>query len=116
MSTKIRFYRDRSQQPRAVAGQEYALLADYLESDVQDTETAADVNTMLSQQVASRGDQEISGNSYTLVLQGEDVCLENMFDDTLPLYRCPLEPFMVVLTAWHDFLENDNLLSLVPVF
>lgn len=115
MTAKIRFYRDSSQQPRVQADAESFVLADYLESDLQDSATATEVGQMLLKE-RSGEDMEISGNSYTLILQGDEVCLENLFDDTAPLYKMSVATFAPLITGWIEFLTNENLLSLVPAF
>ena len=115
MTASIRFYRDQDNQLRVQAVPEYSTLADYLESDLQDAATTAEVLQKL-ETVAADGDQEVSGNSYTLVLQPELLTLENLFDDTVQPYQLATAQGKLLLAAWAAFLASDNLLSLVPDF
>ena len=114
MTTFIRFYRDQSHRPRAQADPEHTFLADYLESDLQDTATAAEVLTILQKTAGDR--QEISGNSYTVIMNADQVSLESLFDDEAEPCQLPIKEFQLLLTGWIQFLDNDSLLSLVPNF
>lgn len=110
MTAYIRFYRDQSHLPRIQVDPEHAALADYLESDLQDTATVAEVLAIL--QKPADGRQEINGNSYTVTLSPDQVILESLFDDEQELYSLQLPEFQHLLTAWTSFLDNDNLMSI----
>jgi len=112
MTPFIRFYRDQSHLPRVQADPEHTCLADYLESDLQDTGTAAEVLALLKKPAENK--QEINGNSYTVILYGDQVSLESLFDDEAEPCQLPKNKFQLLLTGWTLFLDNDNLLSLVP--
>lgn len=114
MTPFIRFYRDQSHLPRVQADSEYASLADYLESDLQDTATVAEVLAILKKTAGHK--QEISGNSYTVILNSDQATLESLFDDEADPCHLPMQEFQSLLAAWIQFLDNDNLLSLVPSF
>ena len=114
MSQFFRFYRDQSHLPRVQADPEHAFLADYLESDLQDTATAAEVLAILQKTAGDR--QEIRGNSYTVIMNSEQVTLESLFDDEAEPCQLPIKEFQLLLTGWIQFLDNDSLLSLVPNF
>ena len=114
MTPYIRFYRDQSHLPRVQADPEHACLADYLESDLQDTGTAAEVLTLLKKPAGAT--QEISGNSYTVILNADQVTLESLFVDEAKPCQLPVLEFQLLLTGWLQFLDNDSLLSLVPSF
>jgi len=115
MTPTIRFYRDQDDRPRVQATSDHSTLADYLASDLPDTASTAEVLQQLNNCAIDTG-QEISGNSYTLILQPEQLTLESLFDDTLPPYQVPMAQAKLLLSAWIDFLDNDNLLALVPDF
>ncbi len=115
MTADIRFYRDQSHRPCVLAASEHNTLADYLESDLQDIATTAEVLQLLDN-IVGDANQEMSGNSYTLILQPELLTLESLFDDTLPPYLLPTAKAKLLLSAWAEFLKQDNLLSLVPDF
>lgn len=114
MTPFIRFYRDQSHLPRVQADPEHTFLADYLESDLQDTATAAEVLTILQKTAGER--QEISGNSYTVIMNSDQVTLESLFDDEAEPCQLLIKEFQLLLTGWIQFLDNDSLLSLVPNF
>lgn len=114
MTPFIRFYRDQSHLPRVQADPEHACLADYLESDLQDTGTASEVLAILKKTAGDK--QEISGNSYTVILNSDQITLESLFDDEAKPCRLPIMEFQLLLTGWIQFLDNDSLLSLVPNF
>jgi len=114
MTPFIRFYRDQSHLPRVQTDPEHTFLADYLESDLQDTATAAEVLTILQKTAGDR--QEISGNSYTVVMNSDQVPLESLFDDEARPCQLPMVKFQLLLTGWIQFLDNESLLSLVPDF
>lgn len=114
MTPFIRFYRDQSHLPRVQADPEHTCLADYLESDLQDTGTAAEVLAILTKTAGDK--QEISGNSYTVILNADQVSLESLFDDEAEPCQLPKKEFQLLLTGWIQFLDNDSLLSLVPNF
>ena len=114
MTPFIRFYRDQSHLPRVQTDPEYAFLGDYLESDLQDTATAAEVLAILQKTAGER--QEISGNSYTVIMNSEHVTLESLFDDETETCQLPIKEFQLLLTGWIQFLDNDSLLSFVPNF
>lgn len=114
MTPFIRFYRDQSQQPRVQTDPEQACLADYLESDLQDTATAAEVLAILKKTAGDK--REISGNSFTVILNSDQVTLEYLFDDEAKLCQLPIMEFQLLLTDWIQFLDNDSLLSFVPNF
>ena len=114
MTPLIRFYRDQSHLPRVQAAPEYTPLADYLESDLQDTATAAELLALLKNTGGQR--QEINGNSYTVIFDSDQVILESLFDDEAVPCRLQKTQFQLLLTQWLAFLDNDSLLSLVPDF
>ncbi|MEA2114377.1 MAG: hypothetical protein U9P36_03200 [Thermodesulfobacteriota bacterium] len=114
MTPFIRFYRDQSQLPRVQADPAHTCLADYLESDLQDTGTAAEVLALLKKSAVDK--QEISGNSYTVILDADQITLESLFDDDPTPCQLSLVEFQLLLTGWIQFLDNDSLLSLVPDF
>ncbi len=115
MTPAIRFYRDQSDMPCVHTSPEHSTLADYLESDLQDSATTTEVLQRLDN-ISAEEDQEVSGNSYTLILQPEQLTLESLFDDTLQPYQLTTQQGKLLLTAWAEFLDKDNLLSLVPNF
>jgi uncharacterized protein YacL (UPF0231 family) len=112
MTVEIRFYRDQEGRPQLQAKEQHAVLTDFLPSDLQDEATCAEV----LQAVATAGEQEINGNSYTLVLTPETITIESMFDDEAEPYQLSREQFANILSSWKDFLDNQGLLSLVPKF
>jgi len=113
MTADIRFYRDQSRLPRVQAAPEHAPLVNYLESDLQDVATITEVIQRL-ENFSGDSEQEISGNSYTLILEPDMVRLENMFDEMEEPYRISLTKCILLLKAWAAFIENGTLLSLVP--
>ncbi len=110
----IRFYRDQSQLPRVQADPEHACLADYLESDIQDSATAGEVLAILKKTAGDK--QEINGNSYTVILNADQIRLESLFDDEAEPCQLQIKEFQLLLIDWIQFLDNDNLLSFVPNF
>lgn len=115
MTPALRFYRDQNNQPRVQAASEHSTLADYLESDLQDTATTTEILQRLNT-LSAEDKQEVSGNSYTLILQPAQLTLESLFAETLPPYQLPTQQGKLLLSAWAEFLDKDNLLSLVPDF
>jgi uncharacterized protein YacL (UPF0231 family) len=113
MTPDIRFYRDQSRRPRVQATPEHAPFANYLESDLQDNAIISEVMQTL-EQFSGDSEQEISGNSYTLILTPDKVTLENMFDEMEEPYQLSISKCIILLKAWADFIENGKLLSLVP--
>ena len=115
MTAAIRFYRDQSHQPRVYAEAEHITLADYLESDLQDLATLQEVLQMLDNPGPGT-EQEITGNSYTVILQPEQITLESLYDDSQKSYQLPTTQYRSLLSAWSEFVDNDNLISIVPNF
>jgi uncharacterized protein YacL (UPF0231 family) len=115
MTATIRFYRDQSHQPRVYAEPEHTTLADYLESDLQDVATTREVLQMLDS-IDAGAEQEINGNSYTVILQAELITLESLYDDSEKPYQLPTAQWKPLLSAWAEFVDNDNLMSIVPDF
>jgi len=115
MDADIRFYRDQSHQPRVQGYPGHQALANCLESDLQDSATISAVLAAL-EQVTTGKDQELYGNSYTVTMRPDEVTLESLFDDSERPTRLPAQPFKSLLTAWLDFLDNENLISIVPNF
>jgi len=109
----IRFYRDQSDRPRVQAEPELASLADYLANDLQDEATATEVLTILQK---AEETQEINGNSFTVIFQPDQITLESLFDDQAKPCQLPKVEFQLLLKAWIQFLDNNSLLSVVPVF
>ena len=110
MAVEIRFYRDQEGRPQVQAIATQAVLADFLTSDLQDDATCSEI----LKTVTNTGEQEIHGNSYTLILSPETVIFENMFDEEAEPYQFTREQFIKIISAWKDFLENQGILSLVP--
>jgi len=115
MKSSLRFYRDQTHRPRVQADPEQSILADYLENDLQDTGTIAEVLTVLDNADPGK-EREINGNSHTLTLNRDQVTLECLYTDQDTLYRLPRRSFQLLLTEWNDFLLKDDVLSRVPVF
>jgi hypothetical protein len=113
MIDDIRYYRDQTHQPRVQAIPEHSSLAEYLESDLQDTETSAEILKILDKKNFG-GEQEINGNSYTVILAPELITLENMFDEEEKPYQLPVEMYQKLVASWADFLASEGLLSIVP--
>ncbi len=114
MSVSIRFYRDQSHLPRVQASSEHSALADYLEGDLQDRATAEEVLSVI--RTAAEDVQELSGNSYTTILNRDQVSLECLFDENKDPQTLPRAQFEQLVAAWADFLANENLISIVPDF
>ena len=85
--------------------------------------------------VATQGEKEMSGNSFTVTMDRDQVALEILFDEeddeetgegaeeeasgdiaANGYYRLPTAKFQTLLTEWIDFLDDDGLLARVPVF
>ena len=115
MIADIRFYRDQDHRPRVQATEDHVPMADYLESDLQDSATASDVIKILEAKKFN-GESEISGNSCTVLLAPDTITIESMFDDEAAPYKLPLAGFRQLVTDWMDFLDDDGLLSLVPKY
>ena len=129
MIPAIRYYRNQSSHPSVHAEPEHTLLGDYFTNDLQDGATAAEVLAALKT-VAAKGEQEMSGNSFTVTMDKDQVALELLFDEDEvdddeeaeevvvedSYYRLPTARFQTLVTEWIDFLDNDGLLARVPVF
>ncbi len=113
MKVAIRFYRDQEQQPRVQALEEQNAMADYLESDLQDSATITEILQKTEKEFSEK-ENEISGNSYTLLLTPETITLENLFDDEIEPYQLDMEQFRKIVQSWLEFLDNPSILSLVP--
>ena len=111
MTADIRFYRDQEQQPRIQACPDHIPLADYLASDLQEDETSGEILKRLKTENYG-GEQEINGNSYTVILEPEFITLENMFDEEMSPYQIPVKDFIKIISSWIDFLENPGIVSL----
>ncbi len=109
----IRFYRDRDHQPRIQTSQDFLPAADFLESDVQDPATGREMLDLLT---GGGQEGEFTGNSYTVRLAGDEAVLENLFDDLQPACTLSRARLAALLRAWLKFLDQDNLLALVPDF
>jgi len=114
MKSSLRFYRDQNHRPRVYADSEQSTLADYLENDLQDTGTIAEILAVLDS-TAPEQEREISGNSYTIFLDRNQVTLECLYTDERG-YTLPRHSFQRLLTAWSTFLVKDSLLAQLPVF
>ncbi len=133
MNPAIRYYRNQSSHPSVQAEPEHTLLGDYFTNDLQDGATATEVLAALKN-VAAQGEQEMSGNSFTITMDKDQVALELLFDEDETdddeeeeeeeeetvvedsYYRLPTARFQTLVTEWIDFLDNDGLLARVPVF
>ncbi len=129
MIPAIRYYRNQSSHPSVQAEPEHALLGDYFTNDLQDGATATEVLAALKN-VAAQGEKEMSGNSFTITMDKDQVALELLFDEDETdddeeaeeavvedsYYRLPTARFQTLVTEWIDFLDNDGLLARVPVF
>jgi hypothetical protein len=91
------------------------MLADFLESDLQDSATIAEVLDLVKNSSTS-GDQEISGNSCTVVVQSDRIVMENLFDEEAQPFQLSTVQARILLAGWAEFLDNDGLMSVVPVF
>ena len=140
MIPAIRYYRNQSSQPCVHAEPEHILLGDYLAGDLQDGAIATEVLAALKN-VATQGEQEMIGNSFSVTLDKDQVALETLFDDDEDddeeaeaeaeveveveveagagadgYYRLPTAKFQTLLTSWIEFLDDDGLLAFVPKF
>ncbi len=117
MFTKVRFYRDQEDQPQVATAEEYMVMEDYLKNDLQDSATISDIIKIVEKDNFG-GQKEITGNSYTVVLDSENVVLENQFneDEGEAGFTLPLSEYKTIIGKWSEFLDKDNLISLVVKF
>jgi uncharacterized protein YacL (UPF0231 family) len=105
----LRFHRDAAGDPRARGEKEHQLLADWLESDVQDSAALGRKILSAIDKVAAGklDDWERTGNSFTLTLSPEGADLEPELDEAEPLHL-PLRELREAVVRWVDFLESRD--------
>lgn len=100
---ELKFYRDEEGAPRAKG--EDTRVACFLESDIQDAvEIAQDLLMLLKQPEEA----EFHGNSHSLSIDPQTVCLSNHADESAADRRLSRDDFAKILIAWCSFLECDE--------
>jgi uncharacterized protein YacL (UPF0231 family) len=105
----LRFHRDSEGELRAQADHGRDLLAQWLESDVQESAVLGRKVIAAIDKVASGklDDWERTGNAYTLTLASGGASIEPDFEDAEPL-ELPLAELREAVARWVEFLESEE--------
>jgi uncharacterized protein YacL (UPF0231 family) len=108
----MHFYRDDAGDPRASGSEPKELLARFLESDVQGSESYAGEILAAIERVAA-GEEESwqeTGNAHTLILDSEGATIEAEYeeDGEAPPCRISLDELRGTLIGWLHFLERTS--------
>lgn len=105
---KLTFTKDASGAPRARAPKRHALLARYLESDLQGSDRAAARVLKALRDVASgkRKRWSETGNAHTLTLSRDGARIESELDEAAEPYELPLGELQESLDAWHRHVSE----------
>ena len=102
----IKFYMDQDGTPRAEGKGKYAVLADFLESDIGGSpDICQEIQEML-EDIDEEGNTEESFNSHTLVISPKSVTIHSEYDE-MPPARFSSEEFRDWIGDWQDFLERN---------
>jgi len=104
----MRLYRDSSGDPRAHGETGKELLAQFLESDVQDSATLGRKILKVIDKIAGGhlDEWERTGNAYTLTLAPDGADIEPEMDDAEPLHLT-LAELRDGVARWVDFLDES---------
>lgn len=115
MEETLRFVRSSQQAPQIIASGRLQLLATFLESDIQDPVTGRELLDAFQSALADRLEEfEMSGNAFTIHLDGEQARITSLFDENQPGLNLPAELFTRSLEGWIEFLSLKNLLVMQP--
>jgi len=108
----IKFYRDHNKMPRATGEDTLIQVAKFLESDVQEANTG---RAML-EVITSRNSEaaEVNGNAFSVTVDEDQAIIEPLFDEEASPLTLPASDLEKLLTAWIEFLENPQLITLAP--
>jgi len=102
----LRFHRDAAGDPRARGEKHHQLLADWLESDVQDSAALGRKILAAIDKIAAGklDDWERTGNSFTLTLSPDGADLEPELDEAEPLHLS-LRELRDIVERWVHFVD-----------
>ena len=107
---RLEFYRDEDKEARARCKGPGRAVAGFLESDLQESGTAAQEVLRAIEEVESgrRASWERTGNSHTLTLSPEGATIQNeMAEDARP-YHLSLPALRQAVADWASFLEEGR--------
>lgn len=104
----LEFYRDAAGDPRAQCKGPGAMMAGFLESDLQGSVASAQEVLRAIDGVKSGEipDWERTGNAYTLALTPEGAILWNEMDIEVEPYKMSLADLRQTVAEWISFLED----------
>lgn len=107
---QLEFYRDADGAPRARCKGHGRALADFLESDLQDSARAAHEVLRAVDRVESGREPswERTGNAHTLSLSPEGAMIVNEMDDEAEPYALSLPALREAVAGWIAFLEKGH--------
>ena len=102
-------YWDSADDPRATCEPPCELLCGFLESDLQgSTELCREVLQSIDRVISGQQPSwQETGNAYTLLLSGQEACIEAEFDDQAEPCRLPLAELRDAVAQWLAFLEGE---------
>ncbi len=107
---QLEFYRDANGDPRAHCQGPGAMMAGFLESDLQGSAASAHEVLRAIDDVESGKipDWERTGNAYTLAVAPEGAILWNEMDVEIEPHKMSLADLRQTVADWVSFLEDDR--------
>ena len=104
-----KFYYDVDKCPRAEYAPPNEMLGWYLEQDVQSSPTTCDELHSICIDVTSgdKGRWEGVGNAHSVLIEGENVTIENEFDDDAEPCTIPVKEFQNALKQWKELIGGE---------
>lgn len=97
----MKFYFEKDQTAIAEAEGEHEILANFLQSDIQQDEQLC---TILLKKLNENNNYEMIGNSHEMTQQGETITIKNLLDDKSARYK---QTFVLdTLKEWEHFISR----------